>query len=89
MRYISAADVRVGDTIRVTWTTGAIDHSRVAKVLYIHESAERYGMQRVSYWADENCEQQIFEVITGITSPVRVTLLDGAQSRSQLALFEV
>lgn len=35
-RYITPASIDVGDTIRVAWKVGEIEHSRVAKVTRIH-----------------------------------------------------
>jgi hypothetical protein len=61
----------LGDTIRVTWKVGEVEHSRVAKIAHIHE--------RVFYAPDG---QEVFRWDPA-NKKVRVTLLDKAAAIQQ------
>lgn len=69
-RYITPASIEIGDTIRVTWKTGDITHSRAAKV-----SAREYeGSMRV-FTAEDG--QEILRWHPSYNAQ-KVTLLDRA-----------
>jgi hypothetical protein len=70
-RFITPASIDVGDTIRVTWKVGEVEHSRVAKISHIHDRTFfAPDGQEVFRWEPSNRK-------------VRVTLLDKANAVQQ------
>lgn len=79
-RYVEAASVDEGDTIRVTWKVGDIEHTRTAKVgRIVHD---RFSKQFLSPQGNEICR-------TGHNTKLRFTLVAEHEAPAeQLSLFD-
>lgn len=78
-RFVDAASVDEGDTIRVTWSVGDIEHTRTAKVGRIVN--DRFSKQFLSPQGNEICR-------TGHGSKLRFTLVAEHEAPAE-ALFEM
>lgn len=80
--YIRPESITDGDTVRVTWTTGAIEHARVARVAF-----NDWVDGTRAFYAEDGV--MIFQYIPGAKRKVRVTLLDRPAEDTSVPLFEV
>lgn len=81
-RYENPASVEAGDTIRVAWKVGGVEHTRTAKVYRILND----GPVRIFFTEDG---QEIFRwLVTGHFQP-RVTLLAVEELTSSVELLTI
>jgi hypothetical protein len=69
VRYITPASIEIGDTVRVTWKVGDIEHSRVAKIA----KRDYEGSMRVFFTRDGS---ELFRWHPAYNKEYTVTLLD-------------
>lgn len=75
-RYVDPASVDEGDTIRVTWKVGDVEHTRTGKVGAIHDSLGTPVKVFVTPQGNE-----IARVTPENRSRVKVTLLEKSPAR--------
>jgi len=80
-RYIRPENIRIGDTIRATWTVGEVEHSRVATV----HKRDYEGADRVLFARDG---QEILRWHPAHKGP-RITLIAEAPDEPQPMLFDM
>ena len=80
-RFVDPASVSPGDTIRVTWKVGDIEHTRTGTVDQIER---RYGW---IFYSPEGHE--IAHVQRNTRTKIRVTLLAEAKHEQKETLFEM